>query len=66
MLWCLTSISPLHECEKLPATIAQVVATVKWYLTNLNRNGDGSRTTRTLAGICRDGQTSSSEFGLAK
>ena len=49
-------LTHLHESGKSPATIAQVVAAVKWQSTNVNRNVVGAITTRTLAGIRRNGR----------
>ena len=56
-------LTHLHESGKSPATISQVVATVKWQSTNVNRQIVGAITTRTLSGIRRDGQACGSESG---
>lgn len=45
-----------HDSGKSPATVAQVVAAVKWQAKNLGlENVIGAITERTLAGIRRDG-----------
>ena len=55
--WLLAEyITHLHESGKSPATIAQVVAAVKWRATNANQQVAGAITTRTLNGIRRDGR----------
>ena len=56
-------LTHLHESDKSPAIISQVVAAVKWQSTNVNRQVVGPITTRTLAGIRRDGQDRGDEFG---
>lgn len=50
-------LTELHDSGKSPATVAQVVAAVKWQAKNLRReNVVGAITERTLAGIRRDGK----------
>ena len=49
-------LTHLHESDKSPAIISQVVAAVKWQSTNVNRQVVGPITTRTLAEIRRDGR----------
>ena len=49
-------ITHLHQSGKSPATIAQVVAAVKWQSKNLRREVVGIVTERALAGIRRDGK----------
>ena len=50
-------LTELHDSGKSPATVVQVVATVKWQAKNLRReNVVGAITERTLAGIRRDGK----------
>ena len=50
-------ITHLHQSGKSPSTIAQAVAAVKWQAKNLNiTDAVGAITTRTLAGIRREGK----------
>ena len=50
-------LTQLHDAGKSPATVAQVVAAVKWQAKNLRReNVVGAITERTLAEIRRDGK----------
>ena len=50
-------LTELHDSGKSPATVVQVVATVKWQAKNLGlENIVGAATERTLAGIRRDGK----------
>lgn len=49
-------ITHLHVDGKSPATISQVVAAIRWQLRNENKDYDLPVTTRTLAGIRREGK----------
>ena len=51
-----TYITELHEQGKSPATIAQVVAAVKWLAKNQGIEVVGEITNKTLAGIRREGK----------
>ena len=49
-------ITHLHQAEKSPATISQAVAAVRWLAKNQGLEIVGEVTTRTLAGIRREGK----------